>query len=256
MWLLHQPKPNDANDVRQTIVDGKPLCIFHCTHTHTQPGHGVAEYICISPQKRYLGNFTHSRNPISHDKLQRKRKRTKMYLTGTNQAVQSRLIFALWLYCSLYRRNTLYQISVNFYIHSYLRAMRSNRVSFIYRYFQQIVKFRLYVTNLCVFPRYTNVYLYSIQYIQLTLANKSDRQKASFCFKSFTYIKNNLFQCFADLNSKALRYVGCIIAVFTCFYFNNQQGALRVCFVNFVFVFVCFAFSTAQCRFCCRRNVG
>lgn len=31
------PKLNDANDVSQTIVDGKPLCIFHrkLTHAHT-----------------------------------------------------------------------------------------------------------------------------------------------------------------------------------------------------------------------------
>lgn len=37
MWMLYYPKLNDANDVSQTIVDGKPLCIFHrkLTHAHT-----------------------------------------------------------------------------------------------------------------------------------------------------------------------------------------------------------------------------
>lgn len=30
------PKLNDANDVSQTIVDGKPLCIFHRKLTHSQ----------------------------------------------------------------------------------------------------------------------------------------------------------------------------------------------------------------------------
>lgn len=36
MWMLYYPKLNDANDVRQTIVDGKPLCIFQrkLTHSH------------------------------------------------------------------------------------------------------------------------------------------------------------------------------------------------------------------------------
>lgn len=69
------PKLNDANDVSQTIVDGKPLCIFHrkLTHAHTH------KYLRRSQCRRMylhkpienggLSNFTHSRNPISCDKL-------------------------------------------------------------------------------------------------------------------------------------------------------------------------------------------